>query len=107
MLQDSQDASKVVTPPLPGAVVRHANLNVYNSLSKPEAKDGDVDSYTVTLVTSPAGRRSSAYEEPAVDEAKSQPLMAQKQPTTVSKSMHFTSAMLQASQNDTNVSMSH
>jgi len=73
MLQDSREASKIITPPLPTAAARHANINAYNSLSKPEAKDGDVDSYTVTLVTSPAGRRPSVLGEPVADEAKSQP----------------------------------
>ena len=105
MLQDSHDVSQVLTPPLAGAAGRNANINAYNSLSKPEAKDGD--SYTVTLATSPAGRRPSAFDETVDDETKSRTSMARKQQPGVSKSMHFTTSMLQSAQNDVDVSLSH
>ena len=71
MLQDSHEAIKLlITPPLGAAGTRHANrngINAYNSLSKPETKEGDADSYTVTLTTSPAGRRTSVFDE-SIDE---------------------------------------
>ena len=72
MLQDSHEVCKVITPPLPAAAARHPNINAYNSLSKPEAKNGDGDSYTVTLVASPVAGRPSGPEEPTVDESSAQ-----------------------------------
>jgi len=83
MLQDTHEATKIITPPLATAGPRHgtrnSNINAYNSLSKPEAKDGENDSYTVTLTTSPAGRRPSVFEDSVVGEAKSQPSRARRQ----------------------------
>ena len=80
MLQDSHEAIKLITPPIVAAGTRHANrkgINAYNSLSRPETKEDEADSYTVTLTTSPADRRTSVFNE-SIDESKTQPLMARK-----------------------------
>lgn len=92
MLQDSREAGKILTPPLPTAHW-NANINAYTSLSKPEASEDA--SCTVTLVTSPvAGGRPPSVPGLAGDEGAPRPLLARSEQPGASKSMHFTSAML-------------